>query len=150
MGWNIILSFATVNRPIATAADLSDHVLWRITYAERSFVVPRLDDPTVINLFRELERCKTPESFSVEVVGIGGFDFRNKEKAQDVLEDIGRPNSYLISEINFGFPTSISTISAVAVQNLRQQQLTNLSFDTKGMNLGLARPIHHGSANSAV
>jgi hypothetical protein len=70
---------------------------------ERTFVVPRLDDPTVIAIFDQLRTVKEPSHYSLTVLGLAPIDMRGNEREQSTVQSINRANSYLISDINFGY-----------------------------------------------
>src|SRR5579863_7924534 len=70
---------------------------------ERSFLIPRLDDLAVVELFRTLEKAHKPQNFYFGIVGIGNVDPRNEAQYASIRDSVEAPNSYLITDAYFGF-----------------------------------------------
>jgi hypothetical protein len=67
-------------------------------------VVPRLDDKTALDTFRELQNFLLPQSMSLQGAGLDGIDLLNpNEAAVKVLAALEKPNSYLITHISLNY-----------------------------------------------
>jgi hypothetical protein len=70
---------------------------------DSSFLVPRLDDPTVVKLFRVLEETHKPQGFHFTIIGIGRIDPRNEAQFAPIRSALEATNSYLVADAYFGF-----------------------------------------------
>ncbi|WP_139020699.1 hypothetical protein [Bradyrhizobium sp. ORS 285] len=67
--------------------------------ANKNFAVPRLDDQTVLNLFRELHNTHPSDSFTLSLAGIENISLRDNlnHEQQEVVEFIDKPGTYIIT-----------------------------------------------------
>src|SRR5262249_52173576 len=73
--------------------------------ANTTSVIPRLDDKTVLEIFRELQEACKPNGMSLQATGIDSVDLLSPdESAKSVLLRLAVPNSHLITFVSLNYP----------------------------------------------
>lgn len=72
--------------------------------ANTKSAVPRLDDQTVLALFRELQGMQSPSTMSLQAAGLDSVDLLNPGDKQRTLDELAKvPGRYLITRIHIGY-----------------------------------------------
>jgi len=72
--------------------------------ANTKSAVPRLDDKSVLALFREMQGIQSPSSMSLQAAGLDSIDVLNPGDKAPALDELQRGSGrYLITRINLGY-----------------------------------------------